>query len=124
MNNLRAGSKGAPAASYACVVGSAMFCDLAWNEIRRSLRFSKRELEIVRRLFDDQKEFAIATNLGIAIRTVHTHVERLYRKLGITDRAQLLVRVMQEFLALTVCPDTRLPPICANRAAGRCPLQR
>jgi hypothetical protein len=75
-------------------------------------------------LFNDEKELAIATSLGITTRTVHTHIERLYRKLGTKDRAQLLLRVMQEFLALTACPDNRLPPICADLAAGRCPLQR
>jgi DNA-binding CsgD family transcriptional regulator len=119
---VRADAKGAPAAPTVCDVGSAMFCDPAWKEIRRSLRFSGRELEIVRGMFDDQKESAIAASLGIAPGTVHTHIERLYHKLGITDRAQLLVRVMREFLTLTARSD--LPPICASRAAGRCPLQR
>ena len=100
-----------------------MFCDEAWNEIRRSLDLSGRELEIIRSKFDDQKECVIAANLGISPRTVHTHIERLHHKLGVTNRSQLFVRIMHEFLALTVCPDKRLPPICANRAAGRCPLR-
>jgi len=28
---------------------------------------------------------------------------------------------MDEFLALTAAPGSVLPPICANRATGRCP---
>jgi DNA-binding CsgD family transcriptional regulator len=117
-------TKPAATALISAGLGSVMFCDQAWDEIRRSLRLSDRELEIVRRMFDDEKEFAIADNLGIAPRTVHTHIERLYRKLGLTDRGRLLVRVMQEFLTLTACPGKNLPPVCANRTCGRCPLQR
>jgi DNA-binding NarL/FixJ family response regulator len=111
------GTRPAPA------TGSALFCEQAWNEIRRSLKLSDRELEIVRRTFDNEKEIIIAAELGIAPRTVHTHLERLHRKLEVTSRSELLVRIMQEFLTLTVCPDKNLPPVCANHATGRCPLR-
>jgi DNA-binding CsgD family transcriptional regulator len=98
-----------------------MLSELAWREIARSLRLSRREIQIVRAMFDDRKEAAIAAELGVAPRTVHTHVERLYRKLAVNDRLQLTLRVIREFLALTMSPQGDLPPICANRAAGRCP---
>jgi DNA-binding NarL/FixJ family response regulator len=103
-------------------LGAAMLSGLAWREVAESLRLSRRELEIVRAMFDDRKESAIAADLGIAPRTVHTHVERLYCKLAVNDRLQLALRVMREFVALTVSTKSDLPPICANRAAGRCPL--
>ena len=103
-------------------LGAAMLSELAWREIARSLRLSRREIQIVRAMFDDRKEAAIAAELGVAPRTVHTHVERLYRKLAVNDRLQLTLRVIREFLALTMSPQGDLPPICANRAAGRCPL--
>lgn len=99
-----------------------MFSRRAWSEIARSLNLSPRELQIVRGIFDDKTEFAIATNLGIAPSTVHTHVERLHRKLAITDRTELVICVMREFLALTVSPANGLPPICPQHAANRCPL--
>jgi DNA-binding CsgD family transcriptional regulator len=103
-------------------VGSVIFTDVAWGEIARSLKLSRREVQIVRRVFDDRTEFAIAAELGISPHTVHTHFERLHRKLGVVDRVGLVLRVMQEFVALTLAPGTTLPSICANRAAGRCPL--
>jgi ATP/maltotriose-dependent transcriptional regulator MalT len=103
-------------------LGAAMLSELAWREIGRSLKLSSRELQIVRAMFDDRKESAIAAELGVASRTVHTHIERLYRKLVVNDRLQLTLRVIREFLALTMSPQGDLPPICANRAAGRCPL--
>jgi hypothetical protein len=35
-----------------------------------------------------------------------------------------VLRITDEFLALTVATGSFLPPICANRVAGRCPLRR
>jgi DNA-binding CsgD family transcriptional regulator len=99
-----------------------MFAPAVWNEIALNLGLSARELQIVRGTFDDQTESVIATNLRIALSTVHTHMERLHRKLGVPDRAQLILRVVQKYMALTVSPGSRLPPICANRAMGQCPL--
>jgi len=105
-------------------MGAAMFSERAWKEIARSLKLSGRELQILHDVFDDYTEFTIAANLRISPHTIHTYCERLYRKLAVTDRVKLVLRVMDEFIALTVAPDSTLPPICANWAAGRCPLQR
>ena len=100
-----------------------MLSDQAWAEIARSLKLSGRELQIAHGVFDDRTEFAIAAELGISPHTVHTHVERLHHKLAVIDRAELILCVMNEFLGLTVAPGTVLPPVCADRAAGRCPLR-
>jgi DNA-binding NarL/FixJ family response regulator len=104
-------------------LGAAMLSDLVWREIARSLHLSPRELQIVRATFDDCKESAIAAELGIAPRTVHTHIERLHRKLLVGDRLQLVLRIMYEFLRLTISPQGKLPPTCSNAAAGCCPLR-
>lgn len=101
-----------------------MFSDQAWKAIGQSLNFSGRELQIVRAIFDDRTEFAIASDLNISPHTVHTHVERLHHKLCVTDRVQLVLRVMDEFLDLTLSLQTKLPPICANWEVGKCPLSR
>lgn len=107
-----------------CPLGAAMFSEYAWREIARSLRLSGRELQIVRMVFDDHTELTIATNLHVSPHTIHTHCERLYRKLAVTDRVKLLLRIMGEFIALTLAAGSVMPPICANQAAGRCPFQR
>jgi DNA-binding NarL/FixJ family response regulator len=103
--------------------GSSMFSPEAWRQIGQSLGLSGRELQIVRGAFDDKTEFAIAADLRISPSTIHTHVERLHHKLAITDRAQLLLRITQEFLALTAAPGSDLPPICADRGTRRCRLR-
>jgi DNA-binding CsgD family transcriptional regulator len=105
------------------LTGSAMFSPQAWEQITRSLELSVRERQIVRGVFDDLKESDLATALGVSIHTIHTHFERLHHKLGLSDRTQLVQRVIQEFLALTASPGSELPPICANQATGRCPLR-
>ena len=104
--------------------GAAMFSELAWREIARSLKLSGRELQIVRAVFDDHTEFTIATNLKISPHTIHTHCERLYRKLRVSDRVKLVLRIMGEFITLTLAAGSVMPPICTNRAAGHCPLLR
>jgi DNA-binding CsgD family transcriptional regulator len=107
-----------------CPLGAAMFSEPAWQEIAHSLKLSGQELQIARGVFDDHTEATIADNLKVSPHTVHTHCERLYHKLGVTGRVKLALRVMDEYIALTLAPGTVLPPLCANFAADRCPLRR
>ena len=100
-----------------------MFSDQAWEAIARSLRLSGQELKIVRGVFDDRTEITIASELGISPHTVHTHRERLYHKLGVTDRVKLVLRVMERYVTLTLSSDSTLPPLCANFVGGHCPLR-
>ena len=71
----------------------------AWRVIANSLRISDRELQIVQGIFDDRKEFAIADELKISVHTVHTHLERLYRKLGVSSRVGLVLSILSEYLS-------------------------
>jgi DNA-binding CsgD family transcriptional regulator len=81
--------------------GQLVFSKEGWALVLHSLRLSNREAQIVRLFFDDIKESAIASVLGISRHTVHTHVERLYRKLGVTSHSALVIRVVSEYLALS-----------------------
>jgi DNA-binding CsgD family transcriptional regulator len=120
LNAIADSAAGAP--NKLLFVGAGLIPEIAWCRIARSLALSDRELQIVRATFDDQKEAVIAATLGIRPRTVHTHVERLHRKLAVADRPQLILRILAEFLNLTTGSASDLPPICAARYAGRCPL--
>ena len=62
------------------------------------LGLSPREQEIVCRLADDYSEFAIGQDLGIAKDTVHTYIRRIYAKLGVRNRVQLVVRLLKPVL--------------------------
>ena len=98
-----------------------MFSPEAWCAIGRRLKLSGRELEIVRGVFEDQTELAIAAGLNISPHTVHTHVERLHHKLRVGNRVHLVLRMMDEFLAVTASPAENLPPVCAAWTMGKCP---
>ena len=102
--------------------GAAIFSERAWGEVARALRLSRREVDILRGMFDGRTESTIADGLSISLRTVHTHVERLHRKLHVTHQVALALRVMAEFLKLAGVPGNGVPPICAHRNARRCPL--
>jgi DNA-binding CsgD family transcriptional regulator len=104
--------------------GAKVFNERVWAAITRSFNLSNREQQLVRGVFDDCTDFSIASGLGISPHTVHTHFERLYQKLGVANRAQLILRVVDEFLALTASPGSSLPPLCPNHSAGRCPSRR
>lgn len=99
-----------------------MFPDAAWPLIQHSLKLRGRELRVVRGIFADATDLDIALRLGISVSAVHTYVRRLYAKLRLKNRPQLLLRVTCKFLTLTATPGNGLPPIYANRAARCCPL--
>jgi DNA-binding CsgD family transcriptional regulator len=105
-------------------LGSAIFSERAWAGVARRLRLSRRELDILRGMFDGLTESAIAAELSISQRTVHTHVGRLHHKLHVTHQVALVLRAMVEFLNLAGAPGSGVPSICARLTAGHCPLQR
>ncbi|MGH2660279.1 MAG: response regulator [Actinomycetota bacterium] len=51
-----------------------------------------RELEILRHLSRGLTMRQVATRLGVSIRTVETHVAKLYRKLGASNRVQAIAK--------------------------------
>ena len=74
-----------------------------WAHLNRKLRLSPREAEIIQRLSSDESEDSIGYHLGISRHTVHSHLERLYRKLDVSSRTQVVIRLFQEYV-------TQLPP--------------
>jgi len=67
-----------------------------WLKVARRLALSERELQIAKLIFDDLRQTAIATRLGISPHTVRTHMERLYYKLDVKSRVGLVLRVLRE----------------------------
>ncbi len=80
----------------------------AWGQIARSLGLSARELQIVRGVFDDKTEFAIAEDLGISPHTIHTHFSRLHRKLGVATRTGLVLRIISQCMALVTARQNQM----------------
>ncbi len=95
----------------------------AFALLRARLRLSRREGQIVERIFRDDKESAIACGLDMSPHTLRTHVTRLYQKLEVTSRMDLAIRLYESFLSLACEPRSPLPPFCSRYAAGRCRLR-
>jgi AraC-like DNA-binding protein len=54
---------------------------------------------------NDLSEDQIARELGISAHTVHTHFERVYRKLGVRSRCQLIVSLFRAYSRLPAAPS-------------------
>jgi DNA-binding CsgD family transcriptional regulator len=84
-----------------------------WARISASLKLSSRESEISFLLLADVSEHTVADRLSISKHTVHSHIERLYRKLAIRSRSQLVVKLFEAYVCLN-------PPVggAKDSAAG------
>src|SRR5262245_59565662 len=78
--------------------GRDLFTTEQWQSIAQSLALSNREFQIVQCMFSHCVEEQIARRLALSSHTVHTYIERLYRKLGVSSRPGLLVRVFAAYL--------------------------
>ena len=73
-----------------------LLSDEQWLTVASRLGMSEREFQIVRLVFEDEHERNIATELGISLHTVHTHLKHLHRKLGVRSRVGLVLAVVRE----------------------------
>ena len=64
------------------------------ERLREKIKLSPREMQVARGILDDSTEFAIAQDLGISPHTVHTHIKRVYNKLGVKTRVQLTIHIL------------------------------
>ena len=102
--------------------GASLLTVRVWLEISRTLALTKREMQIVQAIFDNLTEAGIAQRLRISEHTVHTHLNRLLKKLTVTTRTELVLRIMEQLIALTLSETGVLPPICRYHHTGACCL--
>ena len=100
---------------------SSFLTEAAWERLAERLSLSPREAQIVQAVLEDQKESAIARQLKMSPHTVHTHLERLYVKLSVHSRPELILKIVTAFLSMTSELDSPLPAICADRTSGNVP---
>ena len=81
-------------------LGHELLACESWTAVGHSLSLSPRELDIVKGIFDDEREQSIANTLGISVHTVHTYMARIYQKLGVHSRVSLVLRIIAESHAI------------------------
>jgi len=104
--------------------GAAILSDHAWLEIGRTLDITKRGLQIVQAVFDNQHEADIAKRFKLSPHTVHMHMNRLFKKLNVTSRTELVLRIVEQMVALTLSETAVLPPICPHQNTGDCRMHK
>lgn len=89
--------------AVACVGSFLSYED--WQSIAVLIRLSPRELEIAQLIFANFPQAQIAEHLRISRHTVHTHVDRIYRKLHISSQSELIVCIFKAFVSLTTVKE-------------------
>lgn len=62
----------------------------------RGARLSPREREVVRLVVDGRTNDEIGTALAIGVRTVETHLRRVFERFGVASRTELAARAIRE----------------------------
>ena len=75
----------------------SLFTDEEWALISDSLKLCPREFQVLQGIFADQTEQQIASRLDISFHTVHSYIIRIYRKLDVSSRCELLLEVFAEY---------------------------
>lgn len=78
-----------------------------WDHLTKEFSLPPRQRDIVRLLLDGHSDKQIASELGIALPTVRTHMGRLFAKLGVQDRMEVLLRIFRESRRL--CASAKCP---------------
>jgi DNA-binding CsgD family transcriptional regulator len=95
----------------------------AWKSLSESLQLSRRELEIIQFVFADEKDGNIAGSLGISRHTVDTYVRRLYAKLEVSSRPQLILRVVAAYLNQEARSDAGLRSAALTQTGTDSPVR-
>lgn len=64
-----------------------------WSSVRETLGLSPRQAQVVEGLLQAKGDKQIAEDIGISVPTVRTYLDRLFHKLDVEDRMELVVHV-------------------------------
>ena len=76
-----------------------IFTRANWKELDRELALTSRQGQIVRCVVRGFSDKQIAADLGLSIPTVRTHLGRLFNRLELQDRVELILHVFGTYLA-------------------------
>lgn len=100
----RASREGPIAEGYATRTGETLTTAFLpasdWASMKSDLRMSMRESQIALLMLSNHRETEVSAKLAISVHTVHSHVERLYRKLKVGNRSGLVVCLFEAYVRL------------------------
>ena len=79
-----------------------------WAHVVRVLRFSQQQARITELILHAKRDKEIAAALGVNVWTIRTHLSRIFARLDVADRVELLLLVFavarsQDSVAATTC---------------------
>ena len=74
-----------------------LFSEIEWKELVEGLSLSPRQAQICEKLFCSLSDKQIAHLLKISVPTVRTHLSRLFLKLNVQDRQELIIHFFHYF---------------------------
>lgn len=77
-----------------------LLTDVEWRTVIAALRLTPQQTKIVALILHGKRDKQIAAEMQLNIWTVRTHLTRIFVRLGIGDRVELVVRVFATLRAL------------------------
>jgi len=69
-----------------------------WERVLRSLRLPPRQASVVELILQGKQDKEIAVALGLRRSTVRTYLTRIFARVGVTNRVDLVLRVCANHL--------------------------
>ncbi len=75
-----------------------------WEQVRRWLGLSERQLELIQKLILGDKLELVALDMKLGHGTIKTYQQRIYHKLGVSERCQMMLAVANAHLQVNLVP--------------------
>lgn len=75
--------------------GPSLLSTVQWQTLGMTLQLTRRESQVCQMLFMGKTRDEIAEELGLKSRTIRQYCEQLHDKLNVTNRVDLVLRVIQ-----------------------------
>lgn len=76
---------------------NGVFSQVEWSELSTKLGLSPRQSQVANLLLMGFADKQIAAKLDISTHTLRTYLDRMFTKMDVSDRCELLVHIFKEF---------------------------
>ena len=66
-----------------------------WMTIAEALALSPQQIRIVEHILQGKQDKEIASDLGLAVPTVRTYLNRIFQRVDVNDRLTLVLRIFE-----------------------------
>ncbi|HZL36253.1 MAG TPA: helix-turn-helix transcriptional regulator [Tepidisphaeraceae bacterium] len=86
-----------PAKDISALTALPVFSPREWATVAAALQLSPQQTRIVGLILEGKRDKQIAVALGMSISTVRTHLGRIFARLDVADRVELVLHVFARF---------------------------